>query len=142
MAEKRSAGKGVLFGLAMVGLFMQSIAAKRPTVLFLVGKDLCSQQANIAAQYPNYAVVCAYENTLTMARVHYWYFEKLFNVIYVVPAPIGGKNGEAFHDKKAGTKWAFSINWSVSIEHERLHLEEETFYTSDGMHGSPKTGAK
>lgn len=129
--------------VALVMLNLKAFGAEaRPTVIFLVGHELCAMQLELAEMTP-YDVACAREDTLVMARAHYYGFEEYFNTVYLVMDSPNGKLGQAYYDSEK--TWAFAAYMPYdpmeTVNHELEHLFCECFYTLDGYHGSPQTGA-
>jgi len=108
---------------------------EKETVIFLVGK-VCERQLKLQEAMPNYLVGCSNERIWQLAQARLWGFEEWFYVIYVNDSGINGHLGQSFG------KFAVAIDAPFVIEHEREHLVCQCFYTPDGLHGSPETGAK
>ncbi|NWG36005.1 hypothetical protein [Nitrososphaera sp.] len=109
------------------------------TVIFLTG-DTCQEQTWLQEKLPDYYVVCAREPNVAFARAHYWAFEQWFYVIYVQTGYVEWSKGR-FAAGYTYDTYSVSISADFAIEHERLHLVCDCFFTPDGLHGSPETGA-
>ena len=118
---------------------------EKTIVLFLIGST-CDQFDNLTAKFPDAYVYCSGENNIAWARLHYSGFEQLYHIVYVTDdnqdiltassqiSPYG-MTLDNYH-------YSVSISFEKSIRHELEHQYCACFYTPDGLHGSPTTGAK
>ena len=125
-------------------VYAQEQTSEKTIVLFLT-TPLCNESNVLAEEFPDAYVYCTYELNIAFARLHYSGFEQLYHVVYVSNSQDikQASNGISPYGLTMDNyKYSISISLDKSIRHELEHQYCACFYTSDGLHGSPTTGAK
>ena len=102
-------------------------------VLFLL-QSACRDSDKLEQQFPDATVYCTHDSSLMIARSHLSGFETMYHVVYV-------SNTQSWGITMHDYSYSLARPWSVEIRHELEHQYCKCFYTADGMHGSPQTGA-
>ena len=103
-------------------------------VLFLVG-SACGHYNQLVNQFPDAYVYCTGDQSWNLARMNLYGFEDLYHVVYIDDS--SHTWGQTYDNK-----YSVSRSWNIEIRHELEHQYCKCFYTADGFHGSPQTGAK